>query len=60
MGSSGSGVVNSSALGENAIAFNFGLPSEPVKHVPGNAVSNGVTTPIVRTGFSAQKCKILG
>ncbi|XP_047475018.1 nuclear pore complex protein Nup88-like [Penaeus chinensis] len=47
VGSSGSGIVNGSTLGENAIAFNFGLPSEPVKLVPGNAVSNGVTTPVV-------------
>lgn len=53
VGSGKAGVVNSadfacsSTLGENAVAFDFGLPSEPVKCSSGNPVSNSIIETIV-------------
>ncbi|XP_045602004.1 nucleoporin 88 [Procambarus clarkii] len=48
VGSGRAGVISSSSftcssnLGESAVSFDFGLPSEPVKCLSGNPVSNGV------------------
>ncbi|KAG7157815.1 Nuclear pore complex protein Nup88-like [Homarus americanus] len=48
VGSVKAGVISSSnftctsTLGENAVAFDFSLPSEPMKYLSGNPVSNGV------------------